>query len=71
MMPAKMTARDRTKPIRFHLEILHYQKKRATGVSPVALMTRRHYFRVSHLPCSHCCCPLVPLRLALESLFLV
>jgi hypothetical protein len=27
MMPAKMTAGDRTKPVRFHLEILHYQEK--------------------------------------------
>ena len=29
----------------------------------MTLMTRRHYFRVSHLRCSHFFCPLVPLQL--------
>jgi hypothetical protein len=27
MMPAKMTAGDRSKPVRFHLDIVHYQEK--------------------------------------------
>lgn len=31
MMPAKMTAGDRTKPVRFHLEIVHYKKKESHG----------------------------------------
>jgi hypothetical protein len=70
MMPSKMTAADRTKPVRFHLEIVHYQEKEPQEYL-LWLSTRRHYFRVFDLRCSDFCCPLVPLRLALESLFLV